>query len=256
MIKISYPEQLETQEWLSKRTQILLRDNNTCQFCGRQASESIRSDNFDEGRIHNIGIDTNSGTITKELLEMDSIKSSKEFAEELGATGSEIGCQKNNYILVLTNRMIFVYILNTTISNYHQEKGKFKAVRARIHAKHPVYIFFKEEKELDSLNLPVYYCQEDIVKLNVHHKYYLVGKNAWEYETDALVTLCDRCHSQIHKNSDVEAYLYRDGIKIAMNYTPCTRCNGVGYFPEYKKIENGICFRCRGYRYEELIPHM
>ena len=38
-----------------------------------------------------------------------------------------------------------------------------------------------------------------------------------------------------------------------MNFTPCVRCNGMGYFPEYKKIENGICFRCRGARYEELI---
>ena len=23
-----------------------------------------------------------------------------------------------------------------------------------------------------------------------------------------------------------------------MNFTPCVRCNGMGYFPEYKKIEN------------------
>lgn len=253
---MSYPEQLESKEWKSKRTQILLRDNNTCQFCGRQASEFIRSENFNEGRIHNIGIDTNSGTITKDLLEMDSIKSPKEFTEELmGEDGSGIGCQKNNYILLLTNRMIFVYILNTTISNYHQEKGKFKAVRARIHAKHPVYIFFKEEKELNSLNLPIYYCQEDMVKLNVHHKFYVIGRNAWEYSDDTLVTLCDRCHCNIHKCSDVKVYTTENGKQVTMNYTPCKRCGGVGYFPEYRKVENGICFRCRGNRFEELIPN-
>ena len=26
----------------------------------------------------------------------------------------------------------------------------------------------------------------------------------------------------------------------------CDRCNGVGRIPEYKHIENGICFKCRG----------
>lgn len=40
-----------------------------------------------------------------------------------------------------------------------------------------------------------------------------------------------------------------------MNFTPCKRCAGYGYFPEYKHVENGICFRCGGNRYEELITH-
>lgn len=255
MVELSYPEQLETQEWLSKRGQILLRDNSTCQFCGRQASEYVRSNNFDEGRIHNIGIDTAAGRITKAILELDNIKTPKEFQDEMmDEKGEGLAVGKGNYLLAITNRMVFLYILCSDFSVFQQQKEKFRAVRARIHSKYPVFVFFREDSELESLNLPIYYCQEDMVKLNVHHKYYLVGRNAWEYRDDALVTLCDRCHSQIHHNSIVETFIYRDGVKVAMNYTPCTRCGGVGYFPEYRKVENGICFRCRGNRYEELIP--
>ena len=137
--------------------------------------------------------------------------------------------------------------------NYCKKKDQFRAVRARINSKYPVYVFFRNNGELDSLNLPIYYCQDDMVKLNVHHKYYLVGKNAWEYDDDVLITLCDKCHTQIHKCSQVETFTFRSGIRVAMNYTPCARCGGVGYFPEYRKVENGVCFRCRGARYEELI---
>lgn len=34
--------------------------------------------------------------------------------------------------------------------------------------------------------------------LNVHHKYYLSGKMAWEYPSDALITLCETCHQATH----------------------------------------------------------
>jgi hypothetical protein len=26
----------------------------------------------------------------------------------------------------------------------------------------------------------------------------------------------------------------------------CTRCNGTGYLPQFKHIEGGVCFKCRG----------
>ena len=254
---MSYPEQLETKEWLSKRGQILLRDKNTCQFCGRQASEFVRLPNFDEGRIHNIGVDTTAGRITKANLELDNIKKPNEFEDEIkDEEGDNIAIEQGKFHFAISNRMVFMYILCSDFSEILKCKGQFRVVRARIRSRYPVYIYFRDDSELDSLDLPIYYCQEDMVKLNVHHKYYLVGRNAWEYPDDALVTLCDRCHYQIHQNSIVEAFTYRGGIKVAMNYTPCTRCGGVGYFPEYRKVENGICFRCRGYRYEELIPHM
>lgn len=26
----------------------------------------------------------------------------------------------------------------------------------------------------------------------------------------------------------------------------CPRCGGTGYLPQYRHVENGICFKCRG----------
>ena len=37
--------------------------------------------------------------------------------------------------------------------------------------------------------------------LNIHHKYYISGKKPWEYEDDALVTLCEDCHKKRHEQS-------------------------------------------------------
>lgn len=39
--------------------------------------------------------------------------------------------------------------------------------------------------------------------LNIHHKYYVKNKKPWDYEDDALVTLCEDCHKHIHLTSDI-----------------------------------------------------
>lgn len=35
-------------------------------------------------------------------------------------------------------------------------------------------------------------------KLQVHHKHYIAGKMAWEYNDSDLITLCKDCHKKIH----------------------------------------------------------
>lgn len=34
--------------------------------------------------------------------------------------------------------------------------------------------------------------------LKVHHKYYIEGKEPWEYDDNILVTLCEICHNSQH----------------------------------------------------------
>lgn len=47
------------------------------------------------------------------------------------------------------------------------------------------------------------YCKwED--NLQVHHLYYVSGSKAWQYPHNALITLCGRCHSNWHKEHDIE----------------------------------------------------
>lgn len=43
-------------------------------------------------------------------------------------------------------------------------------------------------------------CGDKKTTLHVHHKYYTDGKLPWEYRSDALVTLCENCHSWVHRN--------------------------------------------------------
>lgn len=40
--------------------------------------------------------------------------------------------------------------------------------------------------------------------LNVHHKYYVKGKKAWEYPNNALITLCEKCHTKWHEEHVIE----------------------------------------------------
>ncbi|MER2997381.1 hypothetical protein [Pontibacter populi] len=87
--------------------------------------------------------------------------------------------------------------------------------------------------------------------LEVHHRYYKVGALPWEYPDGALTTLCWYCHEELHKNGKVPV-LDRNGNVIG-EYTNCTRCYGAGVFPEFSHVQSGICFRCNGAKYEELI---
>jgi 5-methylcytosine-specific restriction endonuclease McrA len=41
-------------------------------------------------------------------------------------------------------------------------------------------------------------CKSKTIQLNAHHLYYEKGLLIWEYENEAIVTLCKKCHSEIH----------------------------------------------------------
>ena len=42
-------------------------------------------------------------------------------------------------------------------------------------------------------------CFEKDKTLNVHHRYYEKNKNPWDYDDEALITLCEECHGRVHK---------------------------------------------------------
>lgn len=88
--------------------------------------------------------------------------------------------------------------------------------------------------------------------LHVHHNYYVLSNLPWEYPDQALITLCNWCHWDFHERNGVPVYESAEKLNN-LNYTACNRCNGAGHFPEYDHVQNGICFRCNGLKYEELI---
>lgn len=80
------------------------------------------------------------------------------------------------------------------------------------------------------------------VKLEVHHKYYVWNQLPWEYELDALTTLCDKCHENEHT-----PVVYSDSmLRTLKELSECSRCGGKGYIKEYEHVQNGICFACGG----------
>ena len=95
--------------------------------------------------------------------------------------------------------------------------------------------------------------EEDKIQLHVHHKHYISGLDPWEYKDSELITLCEECHGYIHSHSYIPVLRLDGENLVEVSYTPCRRCGGAGRFRQYKHVQNGICFRCHGAKYEELI---
>ena len=91
------------------------------------------------------------------------------------------------------------------------------------------------------------------VRLHVHHKHYICDHDPWEYRDSELVTLCDKCHSRLHATTHVPVYHLIGNELKEIRYTPCRRCGGAGWFLQWKHVQGGVCFRCRGAKYDELM---
>lgn len=58
-----------------------------------------------------------------------------------------------------------------------------------------------QKKRLEVLGAADWKCSEcgaEDRQLQVHHKRYIAGAKPWEYESDDLAVLCDRCHEEEH----------------------------------------------------------
>jgi hypothetical protein len=88
------------------------------------------------------------------------------------------------------------------------------------------------------------------IYLHVHHKYYIADRLPWDYPDEALITMCSKCHYEFHQNNVVDIF-DKNGRRMIL--TPCHRCNGAGIFPEFTHVIGGLCFRCKGAKFEEYI---
>lgn len=87
--------------------------------------------------------------------------------------------------------------------------------------------------------------------LQIHHKKYILNRLPWEYNNEDLITLCNYCHLETHQNEVIP--IYNETENLILDYNNCDRCGGTGYFPEYKHIANGVCFKCGGARFSIQI---
>ena len=118
-----------------------------------------------------------------------------------------------------------------------------------IKKKDTYFVIRENQKTIETCNLNK--------SLHVHHKLYYYDPLTrhhvypWLYKDEELITLCSKCHMQEHERNIIPT-LHKDTLNNIL-LTACHRCFGWGIFYEFLHYKNGVCFRCGGAKYEELI---
>jgi hypothetical protein len=61
-------------------------------------------------------------------------------------------------------------------------------------------------KRLEMANWQCETCGDSTSKLNIHHAFYISGRQPWEYLLETTTVVCDACHEINHEfQSDFEA---------------------------------------------------
>lgn len=242
-----YEKKLQRQEWMNKRHLILFRDKFACTNCKNDVI--AKSSETGVYLSHEMKSQTMVSFIRGEKNKIIPVVRTKylltyktkdgEFISEDVYSYNHLESSGFNWRVVFYNR-----IEKGKTNQDKQYNSKITLIRTKING----------------------VVREDYVNnLQVHHKYYQENLEPWDYPDNAYQTLCWNCHLALHEN-ELVPYLDEFGnrkqcVDIAgrkqdMSLTRCQRCLGAGYLPQYHYVEGGICFRCRGARYEEFISEI
>lgn len=241
----NYYELLLTDEWKLKRNEILKRDEYKCRSC---ANSSL----INEYRISYCSYGTlQSGTLMivvynknkQSLLRCKTTLDLNFFKGLIQAYGeSSIICLSHGEdafcrmvgLVITDEKLNYSGIENRTINNI-KEFGIKQQITQESYLNNLPIERFKKLKWLE------------VNHLHIHHKYYLLNKSPWEYPSEALTTLCWKCHEELHANSTIP--VYNSLFELTDNYEVCPRCYGAGYFPQFSHVQAGVCFKCNGRRF-------
>jgi hypothetical protein len=240
---ITYQDLLSCDEWLIRRKEILRRDQYYCHDC--YASSSLFHDNFILYFKKNYWLNANRLVYSKIGL--------SQFKADF--TTGEIKIYKHpelnfiyglssNYIVFALNQSILGAPKNELVVNHYPDNLSGGIIP----------VVDKPNGSDQPIPLPITRFSKRMIPLHVHHSYYIVDCLPWDYDDKALVTLCAECHKSFHEDNQVKVYTKKGDKLIDLNYSPCKRCSGSGYLEQYANVQGGICFRCQGARFEELIP--
>jgi hypothetical protein len=213
---MTYLEQLRTKEWKEKRIEILERDNCKCAKCKCERPKYI-------GYLKSFGIKT--------FYDMQK----EGYNLFLRDSSDSILFMVTKTRIASLERAMFIGELEKELepNNLYYAKRWIESDDSNNQGKVEL-ICFKEKITIDQI----------YPDLNIHHKYYVIDKYAWEYDNTALITLCYKCHQLEHENNVINVYAQSGGkLYIAER---CNKCNGSGYLPMYDYFHNGICFSCEG----------
>jgi 5-methylcytosine-specific restriction endonuclease McrA len=209
---MNYNEQLNSQEWKSKREEIILRDNSQCTECEIERNQVL-------------GLSSKFGIKDNEDLKVEKFSVAKSDKITNG-----IFIIKNNFInlchYVGKSEQVPDISELKYASQWIEPKNTFEFKKTR-------YICFDKDTQI-----------KEMYDLNVHHKYYISGKMAWEYQNDALITLCASCHKEEHLKNQIP--VYNEKGEFQHHAENCPKCSGSGVLLEYSYYMNGVCFECMG----------
>ena len=217
---MSYEELLNQEEWHLKRQQILRRDKNRCQNCSNKEilrlSQKAKFENIAFVAQSDFYISESTKIYYRMTIEHPTNKTPR-LTEKLTIYG-----------LPSSNIQSCAFYIADEIDS----EGVERCLVNIIH---------------DELSNDFIYVRG----LHVHHTYYQDKKQPWDYPNESLKILCWICHERLHS---VEKVPWRDEHgRSKGELTPCFRCGGSGYLPQYYYHQNGICFRCRGAKFEEFL---
>lgn len=242
---MSYKKLLERPEWQNRRREILLRDNLKCVICNN------------EKMIAN-------ATIVKGLRTISPENDNLIFQFDLENETLYYRIKNENLIITLNetaiNHHLNIYLTKSEEENYIsgiQGKFEYDQIELNKYSENNILKDFITDDQWKKLvtqdiienNTKWYY----VPGLQVHHNKYIEKRKPWEYDDNDLITVCRDCHEQIHATTTIKVYSYINPNIEIKNLTPCRKCNGHGYFPEFTHIQNGICFRCFGSQYDEFM---
>lgn len=289
---MKYEDLLKEKEWEAKRYEILARDNYTCQDCGCRGINndiffpiSKISDlnkllpdillNGDNLESFCNGINWNGSSM-------------KSFVHSPVKVLNNLYFYKTN--IINDPFMIFSFAASNKVSHIHFKLTNIDNIRlcyknrniedGRLFAflfkedmgqrNYAAINYFYGNNILEKLELKVlfnnkfynfyfshlhYYNERTLfgfILLNIHHNHYILGREPWDYDNNALVTLCSRCHQKRHQQTKIPLYT-SDRQLICSALPVCDRCNGTGYLSQFHYYMGGICFKCHGegvYGYE------
>ncbi len=216
---MTYKELLQSTSWKSKRYAILSRDHFTCTCCNNKKIIIASK----HGKIIDI-------TKKKFWFSEHNTPLHKLYEIKLETSDGEFTVDLYTYIPLSHDRVKYYELYYEIVDVKSLDKVSVNLITESVNG-----------------TVDVNYVRG----LHVHHTYYQDQLFPWEYPDSSLITLCWICHKEFHSKEKVK-YLDANGLELEP-LTNCHRCGGTGYFPEYNHVEYGICFRCHGAKYEELI---
>ena len=101
-----------------------------------------------------------------------------------------------------------------------------------------------QKKRLEILDLRGFKCEKcscEEKQLHVHHRFYLKGRKAWEYDNDVFQVLCHSCHENEHKKEDnINFEIEKKWIRFINQFEK----NHSEHFDDLRYLFHGIDTKC------------